>query len=113
MGDGQHVWAAAEWVMMIRNGFVREEENSLILASGIPPSWIGSGKMLSFGPGPTSFGSISLTIKHEKDTIVIAWQGDWHGRPPRIEVQLPGFSPAIAGPDQDCVTLRREGDIVL
>jgi len=25
MGDGQHVWAAAEWVLMMRNCFVREE----------------------------------------------------------------------------------------
>ncbi|MFP5344729.1 MAG: hypothetical protein ACLGGU_03675, partial [Gammaproteobacteria bacterium] len=31
MGDGQHVWAAAEWVLMIRNCFVREEEDRLIL----------------------------------------------------------------------------------
>ena len=28
MGDGQHGWAAAEWVMMIRNLFVREEGRS-------------------------------------------------------------------------------------
>ena len=26
MGDGQHVWAAAEWMMMMRNCFVREED---------------------------------------------------------------------------------------
>jgi GH15 family glucan-1,4-alpha-glucosidase len=25
MGDGQHVWAAAEWVLMIRNCFVRKK----------------------------------------------------------------------------------------
>ena len=36
MGDGQHVWAAAEWVLMIRNCFAREEDDHLILCSGIP-----------------------------------------------------------------------------
>ena len=107
MGDGQHVWAAAEWVAMIRNCFVREEENGLILASGIPPAWLGTGEMLSFGPGPTSFGSLSLTIKPEKDTIVISWQGNWHGKPPRIEVRLTGFEPEIAAVDQHSVALKR------
>ena len=107
MGDGQHVWAAAEWVMMIRNCFVREEENCLILASGIPQAWLGTGEMLSFGPGPTSFGSLSLTIKPEKDTIVISWQGKWHSKPPRIEVRVAGFEPEIAAADQHSVTLKR------
>ena len=35
MGDGQHGWAAAEWVMMMRNCFVREEGDRLIIGSGI------------------------------------------------------------------------------
>jgi hypothetical protein len=43
MGDGQHVWAAAEWLLMLRNCFVREEPaaDGLILASGIPQAWLG------------------------------------------------------------------------
>src|SRR6185436_19157557 len=41
MGDGQHVWAAAEWIMMVRNCFVLEEasSNRLILGAGIPIAW--------------------------------------------------------------------------
>ncbi|MFT5313422.1 MAG: hypothetical protein ACI8Z9_001915, partial [Paraglaciecola sp.] len=31
MGDGQHVWAAAEWILMLRFCFVREEEDCLVL----------------------------------------------------------------------------------
>ena len=113
MGDGQHVWAAAEWVLIIRNCFVREEGNCLILASGIPQDWLGFGEPLSFGPAPTTFGSISVSIKPEKDGILTAWHGEWHEKPPCIEVRLPGFTPAIAEPDQDCITLRFEGDIIL
>ena len=30
MGDGQHVWAAAEWIIMVRNLFIREEGNTLL-----------------------------------------------------------------------------------
>jgi hypothetical protein len=43
MGDGQHGWAAAEWVLMIRNLFVREEGKKLILGSGVFPRWLENG----------------------------------------------------------------------
>jgi hypothetical protein len=107
MGDGQHVWAAAEWVLMIRNCFVREEGNHLILASGIPQQWLSGGDTLFFGPAPTSFGTISLSIEPRKDKILISWQGAWHTRPPCIEVNIPGFDPVIAAPDQDSIELNR------
>ena len=107
MGDGQHVWAAAEWVIMIRNCFVREEGNSLILASGIPHQWLRGSSTLSFGPAPTSFGTFSLSIKPEKDSVIISWQGAWHTEVPRIEVRVSGFNPIIAKPDQDSIKLYR------
>jgi hypothetical protein len=113
MGDGQHVWAAAEWVLMIRNCFVREEGNRLILASGIPQDWLSGGEILSFGPAPTSFGSISLSIKPEKDKILAVWHGAWHEKPPCIELRVPGFVPVITEADQDSITLKREEGIVL
>ncbi|MBW1817888.1 MAG: hypothetical protein JRJ60_12110 [Deltaproteobacteria bacterium] len=107
MGDGQHVWAAAEWVLMIRNCFIREEGNSLILASGIPHNWLRGKSTLSFGPAPNSFGTLRLSIKPERDKIAISWQGAWHSEPPVIKVHVPGFAPFIAGPDQNCIELNR------
>jgi len=107
MGDGQHVWAAAEWVIMIRNCFVREEGNSLILASGIPHQWLRGSSTLSFGPAPTSFGTFSLSIEMEKDSVIISWQGAWHAGAPRIEVRVSGFNPIIAKPEQDSIKLYR------
>jgi hypothetical protein len=62
MGDGQHGWAAAEWVMMIRSLFIREEEDRLILGSGLFPEWLAPGQKLGFGPTPTRFGPISLAL---------------------------------------------------
>ena len=62
MGDGQHVWAAAEWILMIRNMFVREEKESLIIGSGIPKEWLHQSEEISFGPAPTPFGTISIFI---------------------------------------------------
>ena len=109
MGDGQHAWAAAEWILMIRNCFVREEENMLILASGIPAKWLRKGEPLSFGPAPTSFGPVTLwiapdTSKHGNN-VKIRWHGEWHTKPCRIEVHLPGRDPVVAAPDQQALEL--------
>ncbi len=96
MGDGQHVWASAEWVMMLRNMFVREEqaERMLVLCSGIPKEWIKPKENLFLGPTRTLYGEISVTIKVE-ECIEISWQAQWHGKAPRIEIRLPGHESHI------------------
>ncbi len=93
MGDGQHVWAAAEWVSILRSMFVREEpkENKLILFSGIPFDWLNQAKGISFGPVPTVFGKIKLTLKKEDKTCTAKWQSEWFGQRPLIEIRLEGF----------------------
>jgi hypothetical protein len=109
MGDGQHVWAAAEWVLMVRNCFVREEGDRLILGAGIAPRWLAAGSPLAFGPAPTAFGPVTLTIKVEaQQDVQVAWQGDWHAGAPLVEVCLPGFAPVIAKPDELSICLQRE-----
>ncbi len=89
MGDGQHVWAAAEWVMMLRNCFVREEGDRLILCSGISRAWLAEKKTMSFGPAPTQFGAIRITIKFDAGKPVVEWSGKWFSAQPPIEVRLP------------------------
>ncbi|MCX5668519.1 MAG: GtrA family protein [Candidatus Omnitrophica bacterium] len=91
MGDGQHVWAAAEWVLMIRNCFVREEGDRLILCSGIPRIWLEKNQTIAFGPAPTSFGNIRISIKPQGENILIEWSGQWLAKEPPIDIQLPGF----------------------
>jgi hypothetical protein len=93
MGDGQHVWAAAEWVLMIRNMFVREEEQqkTLVLCSGIPRVWLKKKQRLFLGPTNTVFGPISVTIE-VGDDIHVWWKAQWRGAVPRIEIRLPGYA---------------------
>ena len=69
MGDGQHGWAAAEWIMMIRNLFIREEGSSLVVGSGIFPQWLAAGMSLQFGPTPTSFGRVKVQLNTTEDTL--------------------------------------------
>jgi len=90
MGDGQHVWAAAEWVLMMRSLFVMEEDRVLVLASGIPEEWLRTGGSLSFGPTPTVFGALTVTLRPGPDGVHVAWEGEWRTKPACIVVRLPG-----------------------
>lgn len=93
MGDGQHVWAAAEWVMMMRNLFVREEARTLVLGSGLPEEWLRMGETLRFGPGPTQFGPVTVTVRSAEAGIRVSWEAEWHTRPACILIKLPGRLP--------------------
>jgi hypothetical protein len=102
MGDGQHVWAAAEWILMLRNCFVREEKDCLVIGAGVSNQWLASQQPISFGPAATSFGPVSITIEPQPTICngsdgktlrhIIRWQGEWFTKAPRIEVRLPGQS---------------------
>lgn len=94
MGDGQHTWASAEWIIMMRNLFVREEDNKLILCPGIPPEWYKVDEKISFGPAPTLFGDINITVFRENEDIKVEWQGNWNKEEPYMEIRPLG-APAI------------------
>jgi hypothetical protein len=87
MGDGQHGWAAGEWIMMMRNCFVREENDHLVIGSGILPEWRETGQEISFGPTPTAWGPVAVRMKGAE----IAVEGRWRTSPPRMRVPVPGF----------------------
>lgn len=109
MGDGQHVWAAAEWVLIIRNCFVREESGRLILCSGIPQVWLKARQPIAFGPAPTSFGDIKISIKHQGANILVEWYGEWLAQEPAIDIQLPGFAGVRVLSATNSLELKYEG----
>ena len=94
MGDGQHGWAAAEWVMMIRNLFIREEGQQLVISSGLFPEWLEDGSPLSFGPSATGQGPVRVDVERVDGRT--AARVDWtDGQPPGpAEIRIPGFRPA-------------------
>lgn len=69
MGDGQHVWAAAEWALAVRNSILREEEGQLIAGSGLPAEWFdaGSTEPVELLDAPTDLGTVSLRITAQSD----------------------------------------------
>ncbi|MFO7577367.1 MAG: hypothetical protein R6W66_06520, partial [Pelovirga sp.] len=109
MGDGHHVWASAEWVLMVRNCFVREEGERLILGAGVPERWLAHNEPIHFGPAPTTFGTLSLSITPGGgDAPRIAWRGDWHHHEPPMEIRLPGFEAATVAAGSGSLILSRK-----
>ncbi len=89
MGDGQHVWASSEWIMMVRNCFIREENNQrLILCSGLPRVWFEKDTEMFCGPIWTTFGKIQLSVIVKKEIVMITWQAQWHHESPNIEIHF-------------------------
>ena len=90
MGDGQHGWAASEFLMMIRNMFVREEPGCLIVGSGIFPGWIEGGNTVSFGPTATPYGPVSVSVVKTENGARVAMETAWRADPPDIEIRITG-----------------------
>ncbi|MDQ8187398.1 hypothetical protein [Pelagicoccus sp. SDUM812002] len=93
MGDGQHAWAAAEWLLLALNRIVREEGQQLVIGSGITKEWIQSGKPMSLKDAPTSHGPVSVVIRAlDEDEIHV--QIDLDSRQasePIISYKIPGY----------------------
>jgi hypothetical protein len=94
MGDGHHIWAAAEWALMLRQCFVREEDDNLIIASGVKPAWWRP-EPAQFGPTLTPWGRVSVrvTAVDGAPATRVAVEAVWRGTPPCLEVRLPGHAP--------------------
>lgn len=93
MGDGEHGWAAAEWILMMRNSFVLESEEGLVVGQGIPPEWLRGDDSLRFGPTATPYGSLEVKIDPADDEITVELTPDWHDDPPVVTVRLPQREP--------------------
>lgn len=106
MGDGHHVWAAAEWALMMRNWFVREEGDGLVLASGIPERWLESGQPGRFGPAPTPYGAVTVTAQKTDTGVSVRWEADWRTAPATLEVRVPGYQAQTVETDQRSVVLK-------
>jgi len=89
MGDGQHGWAAAEWVMMVRNCFVREEGEGLVIGSGVAPAWIEGPEEVSFGFTPTAHGPVRVFLEREQASLLLTVEARWEEGAPALTVRVP------------------------
>ena len=92
--------------MMIRNCFVREEHQRLVVGSGIRPEWWRETDA-AFGPTLTPFGPVSVRVLRSNIpgqsaqaapggasvSPRVLVEGAWRGAMPQLELRLPGFAP--------------------
>ena len=109
MGDGQHTWAAAEWILMMRSCFLQEEpaKGRLVLGAGLLPSWLEAGSSMAIGPAPTLWGPVDVTINTSGETAHVRWAGQWRRERPRVEIRVPGFEPVLVTGDRGDVRLTK------
>jgi hypothetical protein len=91
MGDGQHGWAAAEWILMMRSLFIREEGDTLILGSGIFPGWLKQNIPLSFGPTLVPGGAVIVTFIPSDKGLELVLDASVQGRPIACKAAVPGY----------------------
>ncbi|PTX97914.1 hypothetical protein [Opitutus sp. ER46] len=104
MGDGEHIWAAAEWALMLRACFVREEDDGLVVAPGVPPAWWRD-EPATFSRTLTRYGEVSVEVAPAAaGRAVVTVKGNWRGAPPHLVIALPGARPQArraAGPREE------------
>lgn len=99
MGDGQHAWAAAEWLLLLRACFIQEEGQGLILGSGLMKDWWQTGRPLRLSHAPTPYGFVSVQLQRlntARPRLRLSWQARWHGAPPCLTLAVPGFPRRMA-----------------
>lgn len=110
MGDGQHVWAAAEWVVMMRNLFLFEDTHTgrLVFGAGLRKRWLDTGRKLSFGPAPTLWGPVTVTFQKEGDHILFEYKGGWFREIPGLAVRVPGYEPVTLAEGRTRITFKEQ-----
>jgi hypothetical protein len=94
MGDGQHTWAAAEWILALRASFVREEASGLVIGAGLRETWFEQAEQLSYGPTATGYGSVRVTFVRRQESWFARVHGRWHRNAPRVRFAIAGFAPS-------------------
>ncbi len=90
-GDGQHGWASAEWLLLVRALLFQEERHRLILTPALPQDWLESPGCLSVESAPTRFGPLSFRLEWDNaQTIRLEISPQWRPTPPEVVWHIPG-----------------------
>ncbi len=92
MGDGQHIWAAAEWLMLMRNLFVREEGDHLVFGAGLAPAWLSAGPV-QLEPTLTPHGPVGVRFTANSIGVEVLLDPAWRGAAPAFDFRVPGCTP--------------------
>ncbi|MFA5928588.1 MAG: hypothetical protein WC838_04745, partial [Candidatus Margulisiibacteriota bacterium] len=90
MGDGHHGWAAADFLLLVRNMLFYEDEDKLVLLPCVPDDWFKVGEQISVDSAPSYFGTIDFKLKTMRNKVVeLKADFNFHRLPEVVEVNLP------------------------
>jgi len=104
MGDGHHGWAAADFLLVVRNALLFEEDTHLVLTPALPDDWCAPMNVIKVENAPTYFGNVSFTIAFGEREATLGINADWRAAPEFIEWNLP-FTLRDAGADVDNIAI--------
>lgn len=102
MGDGHHGWAAADFVLAVRNALLLEQANHLVITPILPRDWVAENNIVQVENAATYFGKVNFTIAFGERNATLVVRSDWRNVPDFIEWCLP-FTPIEAGDDAQIV----------
>jgi hypothetical protein len=70
-GDMPHGWAAADYVLLLRQALVWETGNKLHLCWGIKADWLSGEREIQVARAPTAFGNLSFSLKRSSATSLV------------------------------------------
>jgi hypothetical protein len=71
LGDMPHTWIGAEYARTIFGMLMREDDETLQLLPGAPPSWV-AGPGLHVDRLPTAYGPLTLSARRRDDTLDVS-----------------------------------------
>lgn len=86
-----HGWFAARTIELVRNMLVREEGDALHLISCLSPQWVGADQVIKLKNAPTTFGSVSFTMRSGHGGAEIDLATKWRQAPRSLIVHVPFF----------------------
>ncbi len=116
MGDGDHGWAAAEFLSLVRDMLVSDRAGLLRLAESVPARWFRPGMHLEASGAPTRYGTVSFTVRQGPVAAHLSWnvQRASHQPVAPIRFSLPtisGLAPEFPCPiEAGCYRIDLDGD---
>jgi hypothetical protein len=92
IGDMPHTWVGSGFVEAVRDLFAyeREDDRALVLAAGVPASWLAGDAPIGVRRLPTHYGVLSYTLQREGPTALrLRLAGDLGVPPGGIVLQPP------------------------
>lgn len=110
MGDGHHGWAAAEWLLLMRNLVIHEHGDVLQVTRLLPSEWCRPGQRIAIRKAPTFFGVVSAIVEFSKGQETLLLKAQWRTPPREIRWYLPAEGRRVVEPAEG---VRLEGAVAV